>query len=259
MRRGIWLGRALVALVVGLVWEGGARLRVLDPFFFSMPSAVAARIVEWGARGTIWPHLGATVAEAVLAFLIGSALGVVCGFALARSPYWSGVLEPYIQVANALPRVVLAPLFLLWFGLGIASKVALGVTVVFFLVFYNTFRGVRDVPRRLIDNARLLGATERGLARHVLLPNAMAWIFSSLHVSAGMAIIAAVVGEYLGSSRGVGYLIAQAEGVFDTTGVFAGMAYLAGVVLVIAALVTRIENHLLRWQPWRRPDVGEMG
>lgn len=259
MKRGIWIGRALVALALCGAWEGGSRLRWLDPFFFSSPSAVAARILEMGASGAIWPHLGSTVAEAVLAFLIGSAFGVGCGFALARSPYWSGVLEPYIQVANALPRVVLAPLFLLWFGLGIASKVALGVTVVFFLVFYNTYRGVRDVPPRLIDNARLLGASERDLARHVLLPNAMAWIFSSLHVSAGLAIIAAVVGEYLGSSRGVGYLIAQAEGVFDTTGVFAGMAYLAGVVLVIAALVTRIENHLLRWQTWRRRDVGEMG
>jgi NitT/TauT family transport system permease protein len=258
MKRSIWLGRVALAVALGATWELASRLRWLDPFFVSSPSAVAARIVELGAGGAIWPHLGATVLEAVLAFFLGSLLGVAGGFVLARSPYWSGILEPYIQVANALPRVVLAPLFLLWFGLGIGSKVALGVTVVFFVVFYNTFRGVRDVPPRLIDNARMLGASERDLARHVLLPNAMAWIFSSLHVSAGMAIIAAVVGEYLGSSRGVGYLIAQAEGVFDTTGVFAGMAYLAAVVLLITALVTRLERRLLCWQTWRKPGAGEV-
>ena len=248
MKRKVWLGRALVAVLTIGAWETAARLRWIDPFFSSKPTDIAARMVELASSGTIWPHLGATVTEAVLSFVFGSLLGVTVGFLLARSRYWSKVLEPFIHVANALPRVVLAPLFLLWFGLGLGSKVALGVTVVFFLVFYNTFQGVRDVPQRLIDNVRLLGASERQLARHVLLPSALAWIFSSLHISAGMAIIAAVVGEYLGSSRGVGYLIAQAESVFDTTGVFAGMAYLAGVVLIIASLVGRAERRLLRWK-----------
>ena len=248
MKRHIWLGRALVALFTLGVWETSSRLRWVDPFFFSRPTDIAARIMELASSGAIWPHLGATVAEALLSFVLGSLLGVTLGFLLARSTYWSKVLEPFVHVANALPRVVLAPLFLLWFGLGIGSKVALGVTVVFFLVFYNTYQGVRDVPQRLIDNVRLLGAGERQLVRHVLLPSALAWIFSSLHISAGMAIIAAVVGELLGSSRGVGYLIAQAESVFDTTGVFAGMAYLAGVVLIIASLVGRAERRLLRWK-----------
>ena len=174
------------------------------------------------SSGTIWPHLLTTFVEAALSFAIGGLFGVVLGFALARAPFLAAVLDPYIRIANALPRVVLAPIFLLWFGLGIWSKVALGVTVVFFIVFFNTYRGVREVDRVMIDNVRMLGATEGQLIRHVLIPSALTWIFSSLHVSIGLAIIAVVVGEYLGASRGIGYMIAQAEGVFDTTGVFAG-------------------------------------
>jgi NitT/TauT family transport system permease protein len=143
---------------------------------------------------------------------------------------------------------VLAPIFLLWFGLGVWSKVALGITVVFFIVFFNTIEGVRNADRVLVDNARMLGATEWQLARHVLIPSALSWVFSSLHISIGFAMIAVVVGEYLGASRGVGYLIAQAEGVFDTRGVFAGMAVLSAVVLVVGWGVSRVERWLLRWK-----------
>jgi NitT/TauT family transport system permease protein len=180
--------------------------------------------------------------------LLGSAAGVVAGFALARIPLAGALLDPYIRIFNALPRVVLAPIFLLWFGLGIWSKVALGVTVVFFIVFYNTHRGVRDVDPVLINNARMLGATEWQLTRHVLIPSALSWVFSSLHTSIGFSMIAVVVGEYLGAARGMGYLIAQAEGVFDTTGVFAGMTVLSISVLGVGWLVGRLEARLLRWQ-----------
>ncbi len=161
---------------------------------------------------------------------------------------WSALLDPYIRVLNALPRVVLAPIFLLWFGLGIWSKVALGITVVFFIVFFNTYQGVKEVSIVLIRSARMLGASEWQLARHVLIPSALTWVFSSLHISIGFAMIAVVVGEYLGAARGVGYLIAQAEGVFDTTGVFAGMAVLSVVVLIVGWGVDRAERWLLRWK-----------
>lgn len=241
----------LRAAVAGLFlggWEAGARAGVLDPFFFSRPSAIAVRVAEWLRAGSLWPHLATTMAEAALAFLIGSLAGVALGFTLARAPLASAVLDPYIKIANALPRVVLAPLFLLWFGLGIWSKVALGVTLVFFLVFFNTYRGVLEVSPVLVNNVRLLGATRAQLARHVLLPSALSWIFSSLQAAIGFAIVGAVVGEYLGAARGVGYLIAQAEGVFDTTGVFAGMAVLSAVVLGVSALVGRAERYLLRWK-----------
>jgi NitT/TauT family transport system permease protein len=149
---------------------------------------------------------------------------------------------------NAVPRVVLAPLFLLWFGLGIWSKVALAVTLVFFVMFFSTYQGVRDADRVLIDNVRMLGASERQLVRHVLIPSALTWIFSSLQTSLGFAMVGAVVGEYLGSTRGLGYVISQAEGTFDTTGVFAGMTVLACVVVIVSAGVTRLEGWLLRWK-----------
>lgn len=229
-------------------WESGVRAGILDKFFFSQPSQIALRVWKIFVSGTVWGHLGTTLLEAALSFLIGVAAGVICGFALARNRFLAALLDPYLRVANALPRVVLAPIFLLWFGLGIWSKVALGVTVVFFIVFFNTFQGVRDVDPVIVNNARMLGASERQLIRHVLIPSALSWIFSSLHISIGFAIIAVVVGEYLGASRGIGYFIAQAEGVFDTTGVFAGMTILAAVVLCVGAMVDRLERYLLRWK-----------
>jgi NitT/TauT family transport system permease protein len=238
---------ALGAMVLGL-WQGGSSLGLLDKFFFSRPSDIALRVAEMFIRGTVWAHLATTMIEALLSFAIGVFAGVLFGFLLARRPTLAAVFDPYLKIANSLPRVVLAPIFLLWFGLGIWSKVALGVTVVFFIVFFNTYQGVREVDAVLIRNVRMLGANERQLTRHVLIPSALAWIFSSLHISIGFAIIAVVVGEYLGSSRGIGYMIAQAEGVFDTTGVFAGMTILAAFVLVVGALVERLENHLLRWK-----------
>jgi NitT/TauT family transport system permease protein len=224
------------------------RAKVLDPFFVSRPSDIAARVLTWIDTGVIWGHLAVTLEEAVLGLLIGALIGIALGFALARSPLASRVLDPYIKMLNAVPRVVLAPLFLLWFGLGIWSKVALAVTLVFFVMFFNTFQGVRDADRILIDSVRMLGASERQLMRHVLVPSALTWIFSSLQTSLGFALVGAVVGEYLGSSRGLGYVISQAEGTFDTTGVFAGMVVLGLVVVVIGLGVTRLEKWLLRWK-----------
>ncbi|HTD28918.1 MAG TPA: ABC transporter permease, partial [Xanthomonadaceae bacterium] len=240
--------QVLLGVAILGAWQGLANMGKLDRFFFSRPSDVAARIIQWLRTGSIWPHLIVTLEEAALAFVIGASAGVVMGFALARAPRIGALLDPYIRLLNALPRVVLAPIFLLWFGLGIWSKVALGITVVFFIVFFNTHQGVRDVDRVVVDNARMLGASEWQLVRHVLVPSAMTWVFSSLNISVGFAMIAVVVGEYLGAARGVGYLISQAEGTFDTTGVFAGMAVLSAVVLMVGWGVSRLERWLLRWK-----------
>jgi len=247
--------RATVAMwqiaiaVVGLaLWQWGVHVRLLDPFFVSRPSDIAGRIATWVKTGAVWHHLATTLEEAFLGLVLGSVLGITLGFVLARSPLLARVCDPYIKMLNAIPRVVLAPIFLLWFGLGIWSKVALAVTLVFFVMFFNTYQGVRDADRVLIDNARMLGASERQLVRHVLIPSALTWIFSSLHTSLGFALVGAVVGEYLGSARGLGYVIQQAEGTFDTTGVFAGMAVLGLVVVAVSAVVARLERWLLRWK-----------
>jgi len=238
-----------VLVVLVMAWQITTQRGWVDPFFFSRPSAIGARVAEWFVKGTIYRHLWTTALETVLAFVVGAALGVVFGFALARIPTLSGIFDPYLKIGNALPRVVLAPIFTLWFGLGILSKVAFGVTLVFFIVFFNTYQGIREVDRNLLNNTRMLGATERDLVRHVLLPSAMVWILSSLHTSVGLALVGAVVGEYLGSARGLGYMIAQAEGTFDTTGVFAGMTVLAAFTLAVDLLVTLVERRLLAWKP----------
>jgi NitT/TauT family transport system permease protein len=244
----VLLWQLAVGVTCLAVWQVLATRRLIDPFFVSRPSDIAHRVWDWITNGFIWPHLAVTLEEAVLAFVVGTALGIAAGFALARLPRASLVFSPYIRVLNALPRVVLAPLFLLWFGLGIWSKVALGVTLVFFVVFFNTYQGVRDVERVLVDNARVLGASEADLIRHVFGPSALTWIFSSLQTSIGFAIVGAVVGEYLGASRGIGYVISQAEGTFDTTGVFAGLAVLSVFVIIVGEAVARLERRLLAWK-----------
>jgi NitT/TauT family transport system permease protein len=229
--------------------------RILPPFFFSTPLDVAGRIVKWFSEGTIWRHLWVTLIEATLAFVIGSVAGVLVGFWFARKPLVAAVFDPYVKMFNALPRVVLAPIFALWLGLGIWSKVALGITLVFFVVFFNVYQGVKEANATLLDNARMLGMSERQLLRHVYWPSALSWMFSSLHTSVGFAVVGAVVGEYLGSAAGLGYLIQQAEGVFDVAGVFAGMIVLAIFVVAIDFVVTKVENRLLVW----RPTAGERG
>src|SRR5215813_14183637 len=222
---------------------------LLPPFFFSNPVDVGKQIVAWFAGGVIWKHLWVTLSEAILAFVIGSIGGVLVGFWFARQPRTAAVLDPYVKMINALPRVVLAPIFTLWLGLGIWSKVALGVTLVFFIVFFNVYQGVKEVSHTVLNNGRMLGMSERQLMRHVYWPSALSWMFSSLHTSVGFAVVGAVVGEYLGSAAGLGYLIQQAEGVFDVAGVFAGMFVLSIFVVLIDMGVTLIERRLLLWRP----------
>lgn len=245
----------LVAIGFLLVWHFGTTVPLsggkplINPFFFSTPVDVLARTWKDFASGVIWRHLYVTALETVLAFMIGALSGIVVGFWFARRAMLAAVLDPYVKAANALPRVVLAPIFALWFGLGIWSKVALGVTLVFFVVFFNVYQGVKEVSPTVLANARMLGMSNRQLLRHVYLPSAMSWVFSSLHTSVGFALVGAVVGEYLGSSAGLGYRIAQAEGVFDVTGVFSGMLVLTVFVVLVDLLVSAAERRLLVWRP----------
>jgi NitT/TauT family transport system permease protein len=244
----------LVALVTLGLWQFLATVpvfgvTVLPPFFFSNPVEVGARVYALFAGGTVWKHLWVTLEESILAFVLGSVMGVLTGFWFARQPLVAAVFDPYVKMINALPRIVLGPIFTLWFGLGIWSKVALGITLVFFIVFFNVYQGVREVSPTILANARMLGMNERQLMRHVYWPSALSWMFSSLHTSVGFAVVGAVVGEYLGSAAGLGYLIQIAEGNFEVAGVFAGMFVLVVFVIVIDVLVTLVENRLLVWRP----------
>ncbi|PKO62368.1 MAG: ABC transporter permease [Betaproteobacteria bacterium HGW-Betaproteobacteria-18] len=219
-------------------------------FFFGEPLKMFARIWAWFVTDAdIYQHLAVTLAETLMAFAVGAALGLGGGLWLALAPMASSILEPYIKAMNAMPRIILAPIFSVWFGLGMGSKVALGVTLVFFIVFFNVYQGVKEVSPVVLANARMLGADRRQLLRHVYLPSATSWVFSSLHTSVGLAFVGAVVGEYLGSSQGVGYLILQAEGSFDINTVMAGIVVLTAFALVLDSLVGKVEKHLMKWQP----------
>ena len=241
--------------VLFLLWYGLTKFEILPSFFFGKPLLVLERVWDWFVSGKIFPHLAITLLETVLAFVLGTLLGLAVGLWLALSPMAARLLDPYLKAFNAMPRIILAPIFAMWFGLGIWSKVLLGVTIVFFVVFFAVYHGVKDVSQVVLNNARMLGSSKRDLLWHVYLPSATAWVFSSLHTAVGMAFVGAVVGEYLGSSRGVGYLILQAEGSFDINTVFAGVLVLTVFALLLDKLVTIAEKRLLVWRPG--PTVSE--
>lgn len=258
----------LVLVMILAVWHIASRDQQ-TAFFFGEPLKVALRVWQWFTVGSgslevgfgdttlftmhfpaeIYPHLVITLAETMLAFGIGTLFGLGVGLWLALSPLASAIFDPYVKAANSMPRVILAPIFAMWFGLGIWSKVALAVTLVFFIVFFNVYQGVKEVSPVVLANARMLGANARQLLRTVYLPSATSWVFSSLHTSIGLAFVGAVVGEYLGSARGVGYLILQAEGTFDIDTVFAGIVVLTAFALVLDIFVGMIEKRLMKWQP----------
>jgi NitT/TauT family transport system permease protein len=251
--------QVLLAALLFVIWYVLTSPTLLPPiyfteanqaaFFFGEPVKVFARLWQWFVSGEIYEHLWVTLVETLLAFLIGTVSGVAIGLWLALSPTASAVLDPYIKAVNAMPRVILAPIFFVWFGLGIGSKVALGVTLVFFIVFFNVYQGVREVSPVVLANARMLGASPRQLLRYVYVPSAMSWVFASLHNSVGLAFVGAVVGEYLGSAKGVGYLIHQAEGFFDMNTVVAGIVLLTIFALVLDWAVGIAEKRLMVWQP----------
>ncbi len=259
MRRWLAVWQVLLLVAIFAVWQALTQPGLLPPivwdnpdraaFFFGEPLRIFQAIWEWFSDGTIYRHLWVTLEETALAFIIGSALGLAIGLWLGLSPLASAIFDPYITAMNAMPRVVLAPIFMVWFGLGIWSKVALGVTLVFFIVFFNVYQGVKEVSPVVLNNTVMLGANRKQLLRYVYLPSATSWVFSSLHTSVGMAFVGAVVGEYLGSASGVGYLIHQAEGAFDINTVFAGILVLTAFALVLDFAVGRAEKRLLVWRP----------
>jgi len=245
--------RVLFAVVWIGSWQVTTELGWMDPFFFGMPSRIVARLWEWVTQGTalgpLWLQVAVTMEETVLGFIVGGTLGVAVGILLGRIHLLAEVLSPYIKAANSIPRVVLGALFAISLGLDIKSKVATASILVFFVVFFNAFQGVREVDRNLIANARILGADERRLTTEIIIPSALSWILASLHISFGLALVGAVVGELFGATAGVGELIYNADHLFDADGVFAGMLLLAAVAIVAESLITALENRLIKWRP----------
>jgi len=255
VRRRILINVCRVALLGGALggWELGVNTNHIDPFFWGQPSGIYKQLKTWITDGTPQGSLAdqilVTLQEAVYGFLIGVSLGVVLGIALGRNRFLADLFSPFIKVANSIPRIVLGALFTVAFGFGLTSKVILAVVLVFFGVFFNAFQGTREVDRNLLSNARILGASRWQTTRQVVLPSAFTWILASLHISFGFALIGAVVGELLGADKGMGLLIRSAQNNFNANGVLAGMAVIGVIALVAEALITALENRLLRWRP----------
>jgi NitT/TauT family transport system permease protein len=244
----VWLSRLAIIVVLLIAWQIAIEHSRIAAFFLGSPVVIADKLVDWIVSGVIFRHLGITLLETLLSFVIGCGLALILGLWLALNDTFAAIFDPFIKGLNSMPRLIMAPIFAVWFGLGIWSKVALGVTLVFFVVFFNVFQGIREVSPVLLANARMLGASRRQLIHRVYIPSALSWVFSSLHLSVGLAFVGAVIGEYLGSSAGVGYLILEAEGTFDIETVIAGVILLTTFALLLDYLISMIETSLLKWQ-----------
>jgi NitT/TauT family transport system permease protein len=249
----IYALRVLVAVVWIGSWQLLTNLKLVDPFFFGQPSGILQKLQIWTTQGTalgpLWEQVAVTMEETVIGFAVGAVLGIAVGVLLGQNRLLAEVFSPYIKAANSIPRVVLGALFAISLGLDLKSKVATAAILVFFVVFFNAFQGVREVDRNLIANARILGANNRRLTTEIIIPSALTWIIASLHISFGLALVGAVVGELFGATQGVGELIYSAEHNFDANGVFAGMLLLAAMALIAEALITALENRLISWRP----------
>ena len=239
--------QVVLGLVLLLLWQGASG-RLVDSFFISNPLDVGRRLVGWIADGSLFLHIWATVYATIMGFVAGAVIGVVLGIWLGVSPFTSRLLNPYLNALNALPKVALAPLFVLWFGLGIESKIALAAVLVLFLVFLNTYAGVREVDQDLIDGARLMKATRVQVITKVIIPSAMSWVFAGLKISVPYALIGAVLGEMIAANRGLGYLVQFSGSQFDTAGVFAVLIVIALLAVALNFLVEIVQHRMQQWR-----------
>ena len=256
----VYAARVLTLVVVIGGWQLLTAVKVVDPFFFGQPSEIGKQLWDWAQHGTafgsLWMQIWVTIKEALLGFAYGVGAGIVLGVLLGQVRFLSDVLGPYIKVMNAIPRIVLGSIFVVWLGLGTTSKVALAAVLVFFVVFFNAFQGVREVDRNLIANVRVLGASRLQAVRHVVIPSALTWIIASLHVAFGFAVIGAIVGEFLGAQQGLGLVIATSQGTLNADGVFAAMLIIAVVALTAEGLIGLLERRLLSWRPPSPTEAG---
>lgn len=243
----IGLYQIALGLVFLAIWQLASG-RLVDTFIISDPIDIADRLWEWLSTGSIWPHVWATVYATFLGFVIGAGLGIAGGLWLGLSPFLSRIVDPYIWAFNALPKVALAPLFILWFGLDINSKIALAAVLVVFLVFVNTFAGVREVDQDLVDAMRIMRASRWQILTKLIVPSATSWIFVGLKAGVPYALIGAIIGEMIASSRGLGYLVQRAGSEFDTAGVFAALVVIAALAMIFNEIVNILQRRLERWR-----------
>ena len=244
----VWV-RQFTAFIIFLgIWETLTRTGVLDPFYAPAPSKVVATLIELFASGGIWTHLQATFTAALLGLLFGLVIGAVLGFAAALVPLISELLEPVMILLNAVPRVILAPLFVIWLGIDLPSKVALSFLLVTVIVFFAVYSGIKEVDVRLVERVRTLGGGRWVLLREVYIPSVSTWVMGNLKVALGFAFTGAIVGEYVAASRGLGYQLQFAQSQFNTALVLALIILIMGFVLLLFTVAGRLEKRLLHWR-----------
>jgi sulfonate transport system permease protein len=248
-RQRVWLARVAVIGTFLAVWQGAVSLGLIDSFWVSSPVLVGKELWEEIASGDLIRNVSMTVFEALIAFFISSALGIVAGLLLARSPFWDEVLAPLVLALNSLPRVALAPLIILWFGIGVVAKVVTAFTLVFFILLVNTLGGAKNVDTDILTIARLMGASRHDILWKVTLPSALPWIFAGLNIGLTYALLGVIVAEILASNQGIGYVISSGAANFNTAVVFAGLVTLAIVAWLFSAIMRKVEARLLRWKP----------
>ncbi len=250
----LFLQRAVLYIAIGIVWEliaggFGQAKPIIDPLFIGRPSRIASDLADIMGTGSIWPDLLITLSEAFGGLLVGVVLGVAIGFAFAYSEPLARLFDPLLVAINALPRPALAPLFLLWFGFGVGSKILVSFSLVFFVILYNTLLGLRSIDGDVLNAVRVMGANRAQTIRLVVLPSVFAWIFAGLRTSVGYALIGAVLGEFVGATGGLGYRLLIAEGLLATNRVFSILIILAVVGVLLTQISQWIEDRVLRWKP----------
>lgn len=248
-RRRVILARVAVCGGTLIVWQLAVSFRLIDPLWVGSPYLVAHELWRLTASGELLTDVWMTVSEALIAFVVSSALGIVSGLVLSRSPFWDDVLAPIIVALNSLPRIALAPLIILWFGVGVVAKVVTAFTLVYFILLVNTLSGAKNVDNDIMTIATLMGASKRDLLWKVTLPSALPWIFAGLSIALTYSLLGVIVAEILASNQGLGYLIASSAGNFDTAGVFAALVVLVIIAWLFSTAMRKIESRLLRWKP----------
>jgi NitT/TauT family transport system permease protein len=247
-RLSIFVWRFVITAFILTFWEWSARRGWIDKFFISTPYEIFKKVGFWLVTGEIYSHLLVTLEETLLGFLLGAVLGIMVGFLFAFSPRVAKAFDPLLVSLNAMPRVVFYPLFVMWFGLGIESKVFFSATLVFFIIFFNTYAGLKEVDQNIVHQAKILGASTRDMVKHVYFPSALAWIFSSLRISVGFSLVGAIVGEYISSMKGVGRIIAYAESMFNANEVLAGLLLLVSFIVAIDIPMRWVEKRFSLWK-----------
>ena len=248
-RRLVIFARLAVLVVFLGLWQLVVAVGLVDAFWISTPALIAQELWHLLESGALASDVAVTIYEALVAFVISSSLGIICGLLLARSPFWDDVLAPFVLALNSLPRVALAPLIILWFGIGVMAKVVTAFTLVFFILLVNTLGGAKNVDNDIITIARLMGASERDILWKVTFPSALPWIFTGLNLGLTYSLLGVIVADILASNHGLGYLIAASAASFNTAGVFAGLITLAVVAWLFSLIMRKVEARLLRWKP----------